>query len=124
MSSKAHQNQYERLFLTSAEASRLWLLAGWEEHHGVTCDVCETKPIVGLCYKSQVLDDFDVCGGCINSPGADVGRPYATVQAYADCNPEADFDADYEGAPAGVCHIGEGRQGGAVASLSGVQGNA
>lgn len=33
-------------------------------HEGVTCDGCQTKPIVGTRYKCSVCPDFDLCAAC------------------------------------------------------------
>jgi len=33
-------------------------------HHGVTCDVCNVKPIVGVRYKCSVTEDYDMCEKC------------------------------------------------------------
>merc|ERR1719231_654154 len=33
-------------------------------HHGVSCDVCNAFPIVGVRYKCTVRDDYDLCAEC------------------------------------------------------------
>jgi len=33
-------------------------------HRGITCDVCEASPIVGVRYKSVTRPDFDLCEKC------------------------------------------------------------
>lgn len=35
-------------------------------HKGITCDVCEEKPIIGIRYKCMVCPDFDMCEECHN----------------------------------------------------------
>jgi next-to-BRCA1 protein 1 len=39
-------------------------------HHGVTCDGCGMRPLVGVRYKSTVKDDYDLCESCKNSKAA------------------------------------------------------
>jgi len=33
-------------------------------HKGYVCDGCGVSPIVGVCYKSSVVPDFDFCSKC------------------------------------------------------------
>jgi len=33
-------------------------------HYGVACDGCDVCPIVGNCYKSSGVHDFDFCEKC------------------------------------------------------------
>jgi len=33
-------------------------------HEGVTCDMCNTSPIVGIRYKCTVCDNYDMCQTC------------------------------------------------------------
>jgi hypothetical protein len=35
-------------------------------HHGVVCDGCEMRGIVGIRHKCNVCDDFDFCSTCYN----------------------------------------------------------
>ncbi|KAL5279124.1 SQSTM1.2 family protein [Megaselia abdita] len=40
---------------------------GTKNHHihfGVTCDNCESGPIIGFRYKCMECEDFDLCGAC------------------------------------------------------------
>ncbi|CAL8463782.1 g3316 [Coccomyxa elongata] len=45
-------------------------------HHGVQCDKCGVSPIVGLRYKSQVLQDYDLCGNCFALEGTEALGPF------------------------------------------------
>jgi hypothetical protein len=38
--------------------------ANLQVHRGITCDVCEASPIVGVRYKSVTRPDFDLCEKC------------------------------------------------------------
>merc|ERR1719436_1500528 len=33
-------------------------------HKGITCDICDEKPIIGVRYKCMVCPDFDMCQEC------------------------------------------------------------
>lgn len=33
-------------------------------HEGIVCDICQKAPIVGIRYKCQQCDDFDLCSFC------------------------------------------------------------
>eukprot|EP00446_Apocalathium_sp_SHHI-4_P055157 CAMPEP_0177373888 /NCGR_PEP_ID=MMETSP0368-20130122/43856_1 /TAXON_ID=447022 ORGANISM="Scrippsiella hangoei-like, Strain SHHI-4" /NCGR_SAMPLE_ID=MMETSP0368 /ASSEMBLY_ACC=CAM_ASM_000363 /LENGTH=174 /DNA_ID=CAMNT_0018837431 /DNA_START=44 /DNA_END=568 /DNA_ORIENTATION=+ len=34
-------------------------------HSGVTCDICETCPVVGQVFNCDICHDFDLCGSCL-----------------------------------------------------------
>jgi len=33
-------------------------------HNGITCDICEIFPIVGVRYKCSVRTNYDICEQC------------------------------------------------------------
>jgi len=45
-------------------------------HHGYICDGCGMSPIVGVCYKSSVVKDFDFCEKC----EATIPHPHAFLK--------------------------------------------
>jgi len=54
-------------------------------HRGITCDVCEASPIVGVRYKSVTRPDFDLCEQCEathdpNDPLIKIKQPVAQLE--------------------------------------------
>ncbi|KAI7841867.1 hypothetical protein COHA_004396 [Chlorella ohadii] len=59
--------EQEDRFAAAREALRhdspLWTI----QHLDITCDGCETEPIVGHRYKCCVCEDIDLCGACMRA---------------------------------------------------------
>jgi hypothetical protein len=51
-------------------------------HRGITCDVCEASPIVGVRYKSVTRPDFDLCDKC--EPSHDSNDPLIKIKQPVD----------------------------------------
>jgi len=51
-------------------------------HRGITCDVCDASPIVGVRYKSVTRPDFDLCDKC--EPTHDPNDPLIKIKQPVD----------------------------------------
>jgi len=51
-------------------------------HRGITCDVCDASPIVGVRYKSVTRPDFDLCEKC--EPTHDPNDPLIKIKQPVD----------------------------------------
>jgi len=52
--------------------------ANLQVHRGITCDLCEVSPIVGVRYKSVTRPDFDLCEKC--EPNHDPSDPLIKIK--------------------------------------------
>lgn len=56
--------------------------ANLQVHRGITCDLCEVSPIVGVRYKSVTRPDFDLCEKC--EPNHDPNDPLIKIKQPVD----------------------------------------
>jgi len=56
--------------------------ANLQVHRGITCDVCDASPIVGVRYKSVTRPDFDLCEKC--EPSHDPNDPLIKIKQPVD----------------------------------------
>ena len=64
-------NQREFPWLKSrpeAMAKRRLEIRSREVHPGITCDGCETVPMIGTRYRCNECVDFDLCASCYDAP--------------------------------------------------------
>jgi len=79
--------------------------AGEAVHHGVVCDGCGMKPIVGPRYKCTVWHDYDLCSACETTGMHPVQHPLLKMR-----RPQS-VEAHWQGRRPG-CGRGRGRWGG------------
>lgn len=49
-------------------------------HRGVSCSICQVKPIAGTRYHSLNRDDFDLCASCYSAMGPQPDDPFTAIE--------------------------------------------
>lgn len=86
--------------------------AGLTVHTGITCDGCDTEPIVGARFKSAVIPDFDLCESCVGR-GVDAHpKEYPMIKMNTSMQDMLKKDMQMKGLREFMCQFRRGRWGG------------